>query len=30
VPDVGMTFQVLTSNNPDVAHMVAYDMAAST
>jgi microcystin degradation protein MlrC len=29
VPDVGMTFQVLTNNNPDLARSVADDMAAS-
>jgi microcystin degradation protein MlrC len=29
VPDVGMTFQVLTNNNPDLARTVADDMAAS-
>ena len=29
VPDVGMTFQVLTNNNPDLARKVADDMAAS-
>lgn len=29
VPDVGMTFQVLTNNNPDLARAVADDMAAS-
>ncbi len=29
VPDVGMTFQVLTNNNPNLAGVVAEDMAAS-
>ena len=29
VPDVGMTFQVLTNNNPDLAREAADDMAAS-
>lgn len=29
VPDVGMTFQVLTNNNPALARAVADDMAAS-
>jgi microcystin degradation protein MlrC len=29
VPDVGMTFQVLTNDNPDLAGKVADDMAAS-
>ena len=29
VPDVGMTFQVLTNNNPDLAGVVAEDMAGS-
>jgi microcystin degradation protein MlrC len=29
VPDVGMTFQVLTNNNPDLARKVADDLAAS-
>jgi microcystin degradation protein MlrC len=29
VPDVGMTFQVLTNNNPDLARVAADDMAAS-
>ena len=29
VPDVGMTFQVLTNNNPNLAREVADDMAAS-
>jgi microcystin degradation protein MlrC len=29
MPDVGMTFQVLTNNNPDLAGVVAEDMAGS-